>query len=299
MAPYYLLVEDAEHGAMIFKAPGGYDDDEVVITSVYTLQPKPMLLNTGMTVVWGAGEMVIDCKQHRWHQVAAKMLNLERTQGIEIEGAKFDPFAPIKAGTPMAKAEALLCQKRLDTGLTPINDLTAFAREHKLPAAAQPKPVAAAPAPAPALRAAAASPARPPQYRMAEVGKDGATLIDRASITRQGDVVSFRQLHMLAESGKVNGMDYWWADVSVEADCKLHRTRLRVDDFLSLDRRRREVEGTPKFNPWDAAKPGSEGRAIEDFVCRGKGEKDFEAVPDVDKFRSDVMGAIKAGVFKE
>jgi hypothetical protein len=280
----YYMVGKSDQGSLFLRPSGAYVADGVVNIPMTTLLDKPIQVEGGPLVAWGDADARIDCRQHRWRFAMTRMANLERTRFEPIQQNLFGEWSPILPGTGIERGEALMCNNRLAPGLDAVGDLVAYARQQQ----------AAGP---PSRPTAPASSFRP-DYRMAEVGKDGALIIDRASIRRQDDLATVSQLSLFAEPSRVEGGEYWWADLTVEIDCAGHRQHQRIDAVLTKDRTRRRATIQPTFSAWGKAERGSFQAMVEDYVCRGRGAENFDAIPDLDKFQNQVLAAIKGGAFK-
>lgn len=287
-----ILVEQSSKTAMIVNRATRSRRGAVASVAAIVLERAPHTIGA-LTFYWTEADLEIDCDAHRLRTKITYSHTLDMDHQEPVASAKFDAWEPVPPGSNAL--ETFACTGVVAAGFRPVSDLPAFGRAFIASGPTAP----ATPPPAPAPTRPAASQAKAKEYRMASVGGNGALLIDRASIRRQGDVVTFEELDMLAKASRVYGGDYWWSAMTEEVDCRLHRNRVRVDSFLSMDRKRSAVEGPPKFSTWSPAGKGTLASMIEDFVCLGKGGGDFDPVPDLDKFQTEVRGAIKAGVFKD
>jgi hypothetical protein len=293
-ARYYLLGDDGPGGALFLKPADSIVSEGIVNVAMYNLLDQPAQVESGLVVSWGEGDAIFDCKQHRWRWAVSRFYRLDMTQSQEVKGAKFSDWAGIEPGSAMARGEALMCLNRLVPGVVAVNDLGAYATQR---GAGRTRPAQAAPAqPKPA------SPSPPPKktdYHWAGMSEDGASLIDKASIKRQGDIVTYVQLNVLPEPDKFQGKVIDWFEATVQTDCKTHRERTRIDAYLNDKRTVRTIEPASKYSPWQTNGPTSFGRAVEEYVCLGKDAKDFDAIADVDEFRTEYLAALKGGVFKQ
>jgi len=92
----------------------------------------------------------------------------------------------------------------------------------------------------------------------------------------------------------------YWIESTWQVDCKAHRSRSRIDAYLSDNRSVRTPETDLKFDPWEATSPKSYAQEVEQYVCLGRRAPDsFKPIDDVEDFRSEFLKALKAGVFKD
>jgi hypothetical protein len=283
----YYMIGKSDQGSLFLRPSNALVQDGQVNVAMATLMDKPVSLDGGLTVAWGDGDARIDCRQHRWRFAMNRMGNLDRTRFQPINEDRFGDWSPILPGTGMERGEALMCNNRIAPGAVAVDDLVAYARRQQASAGPPSRPTASADA----------SPSKP-DYRMAEVSKSGALVIDRASFKRQDDVVAISELSFFAEPEKIAGGEYWWSEATVEVDCAAHRYRQRVDGVLNKDRSRRRPTVQPKFSNWSPVSRGTLQSQVEDYACRGRGADNFDAVPDLDQFQTQVMAAIKGGAFK-
>ena len=94
---------------------------------------------------------------------------------------------------------------------------------------------------------------------MTYIGKDGGDVFDTASIKRQADLATFAALNLLAKPQTMGGTDYYMGrDHRSSTTAKLIAIGLRLDAFLTLDRRTRVADPETKYEAWkDCRAPGA------------------------------------------
>jgi hypothetical protein len=296
-ATYYALGE-GDDGEMIIKPKDAFYDDGFVSASIYVVHSRPTAVKEApFPVYWMGGDLDIKCQEHQWHMVFSSLGNLERTQFSTIPNARFSPWAPIVPGSSVQKAEALVCRNSLASGVTPVEDLTAYGRQRVARAAAPNQAVAAPPA-SPRRAAITGGSARPHNYQMVEANNEGAVFVDVSTASRQADLASVTQFNLLAKPQKAAGVSYSWVEATAEFDCKAHRFHNRIEAMLTLGRTRRQAYPQPKFGPWTPITNKSLGSTIEGFACS---QEPWTGQPltNLDEMAGDVLHAIQVGFFKD
>src|SRR5436190_13201243 len=123
------------------------------------------------------------------------------------------------------------------------------------------------------------------EYYVVAVGDEQAVLIDRATRSRSGNVVTLDVIVLQKQPSTVTGQQTYWVDGVQEIDCTGHRTRLMLIAALPLDRSRKFNTPNAAFRPWTGNAPGSDTRAVEDFVCREGSSPGIRMVADLTAFQ--------------
>ncbi|HLY78130.1 MAG TPA: hypothetical protein VKQ70_02065, partial [Caulobacteraceae bacterium] len=142
-----------------------------------------------------------------------------------------------------------------------------------------------------ALTASAAS-AQTHQYVLTAQGPDQATILDLASRTQREVTLSFNVTLLRKTPAHLPGvgLDVYWGDGVLQIECLDHHTRFMLMTGYTLDRGRRFDEPSPAFHPWSDNAEGTPARALEEFVCRGRGAASFARIDDLGAFTRGFVG---------
>jgi len=279
---------------------------DVIRVNLHLLRKRPIAVGD-IQAVWTDGVEEVDCARRRSRTMLTANLNIDRTRRAASPSAGFQPWTANAPDSDGGRLEAFLCRNSTDARFIRVASLSAeqqpdgeiwLADKHVqfLERASRDfKTLAKDDEPA-----RFAPPLGARHYLQTDVGLTGATLIDPASVNRQGDKAMVDELWALPGVQAYQGRDYPWAEVATEFDCLGHRSRRISAKFMSADRKQHTPYPDGKSD-WEPDARGTDDRNIEEFVCgRITAQRtQFKPVDDIDRFRTEMLAAIKAGAFKE
>jgi hypothetical protein len=136
--------------------------------------------------------------------------------------------------------------------------------------------------------AVAAQPA--PAYVLRQ-GNGTATLIDRAGIKRDGQIVTVTSMLLYAEPVRSGEIDWFWNDSKDEFDCQAHAYRSAAAARLTLDRDKAQALNDPDASEdWTSVDKGSLTADEEALACTGVPTERLKPVSDLKAFAQAFVG---------
>jgi hypothetical protein len=121
-------------------------------------------------------------------------------------------------------------------------------------------------------------------------GNGTATVLDRAGIRRDGQMVSITSMLLFAEPVRDGDIDWFWNDAIDEFDCAANAWRTRADARATLERDRKQGLNDPDASEeWTPIDAGSLTAKEAALACKGE-TGGMTAVPDLKAFAAKFAG---------
>jgi len=261
------------------------------------LSKSPARLS-GLEIYWADGVLEVECLEHQTRIKMLAGLTLDRGRRLDDPNPAFHVWSDNAPGSPARALEEFVCRGHPDSDLKPLASLTEFASAFEGGAAtAQANsrpPTSGGPPPAPSPQGAVAPAGLAPYYRFGGV-PDSAELHDIAGVKRTGPYAFTTLITLRLKPYTMGGTDFYWVEYTEEFDCEGHRFRNDATfSLLTLDRSQAfNSADKAKLGAWGPDKPETNGRAVEDLVCRGKVEEGEIGVYDLTAFQRQFFASMR------